>query len=54
MSKPKRILLGTSGKLLLGVILLSILSHSSGTKGVTMASNSGEVALLSGVGGGAT
>jgi hypothetical protein len=34
MSKPKRRLTGISGKGLKGVILLSMVSHTSGIKGV--------------------
>jgi hypothetical protein len=34
ISKPKQRLIGTSGKGLKGVILLSMVSHTSGIKGV--------------------
>ena len=53
MSKPKRMPIGTSGKLLKGRILFNNRSHSSGMKGVITANKSRDrVAILSGVGGG--
>ena len=55
MSKPKRKLLGTSEKLLKGVISLSRVSHSLGMNGVLMMRKlGGGVALLSVVSSGAT
>ena len=55
MSKPERMLIGTSENLLKGVISLSILSHSLGIKGViTVSRSEDEVTLLGGMGGGAT
>jgi hypothetical protein len=41
MSKPERILIGTSEKELKGVILFNILSHSSGMNGVITVSRLG-------------
>jgi hypothetical protein len=49
MSKPKRKLLGTSEKLLKGVILLSIVSHSLGIKGVLIIKRSGDHVTALGV-----
>jgi hypothetical protein len=49
MSKPERRLIGTSEKLLKGVILLSDFSHSSGIKGVLTIKRSGNHIALLGV-----
>ena len=42
MSKPERILIGTSEKILRGVILFNISSQTSGMKGVLIISSSGD------------
>ena len=42
MSKPERMLIGTSEKLLEGVILFNIFSQASGMKGVLIVSSSGD------------
>jgi hypothetical protein len=49
MLKPKRKLIGTSEKVLKGEILLSILSHSSGIKGVLTNRRSGDHVTLLGI-----
>ena len=42
ISKPERMLIGTSGKLLKGVILFNIFSQTSGMKGVLTTSRSSD------------
>jgi hypothetical protein len=54
ISNPNRILTGTSGNLLKGVVLLSNFSHSSGMNGVLMIKRScDDVAELGRMGAGA-